>query len=81
MRWQNPDALAVQRFCTLALQQAMRAERGSAAALPATAPLLERELYLLLEARAADEALVRRLPGMAAALARLRQRPCSAALH
>ena len=61
------------RFRTLALQQAMRAERGSAEHLPAGAPPLERELYLLLEARAADAALAGLLPGMAAALAALRQ--------
>jgi nitric oxide reductase NorD protein len=67
------DAWAAARFRTLALQQAMRAERGSAAHFPAGAPPLERELYLLLEARAADGALASRLPGMAAALAVLRQ--------
>jgi nitric oxide reductase NorD protein len=67
------DAWAAARFRTLALQQAMRAERGSAAHFPAGAPPLEHELYLLLEARAADAALASRLPGMAAALAALRQ--------
>ena len=61
------------RFRTLALRQAMRAERGSPSHLPAAATLLERELYLLLEARAADAALAERLPGMADALAALRQ--------
>lgn len=64
---------AAARFSTLALQQAMRAERGSAEHLPADAAPLERELYLLLEARAADAALASRLPGMATALAALRQ--------
>ena len=67
------DEWATARFRTLALQQAMRAERGSAANLPAGAPSLECELYLLLEARAADAALARRLPGMADALAALRR--------
>ena len=66
-------ALATARFRTMALQQAMRAERGSAAHLPAEAPPLQRELYLLLEARAAEDALVRLLPGMAAPLATLRR--------
>ena len=67
------DATASARFRTMALQQALRAERGSAANLPADAPPLERELYLLLEARAADDALKSLLPGMAAPLATLRR--------
>ncbi|WP_029528410.1 nitric oxide reductase activation protein NorD [Polaromonas glacialis] len=66
-------ASAAARYCTLALQQAMRAERGSPKHLPGDAPQLERELYLLLEARAADAALASRLPGMAAALVALRK--------
>ena len=66
-------APAAARYCTLALRQAMRAERGSTRHLPDNAPPLERELYLLLEARAADAALASRLPGMAAALAALRR--------
>ena len=69
----EPEAVATERFRTMALQQAMRAERGSAEQLPADAPVLQRELYLLLEARAADDALARLLPGMAAPLATLRQ--------
>lgn len=86
----EPDATAIARFRTVALQQAMRAERGSPGYLPAAATPLERELFLLLEARAADEALSRLLPGMAASLAALRheallQRPklslFSASLH
>ena len=58
----EPEAVATERFRTMALQQAMRAERGSAEQLPADAPVLQRELYLLLEARAADDALARLLP-------------------
>lgn len=67
------DAAAMERFRTMALLQAMRASRGSAGHLPADATPLERELYLLLEARAADDALLRLLPGMAAPLAKLRR--------
>jgi nitric oxide reductase NorD protein len=67
------DALAMERFRILALRQAMRAERRSAEHLPAEAPPLERELYVLLEARAADDALARLLPGMTAPLATLRR--------
>ncbi|MEO7548113.1 MAG: hypothetical protein ABIT82_06785, partial [Ramlibacter sp.] len=61
------------RWRTMALQQAMRAFRGSAAHQPVGGPLLLRELYLLLEARAADDALVRLLPGLAQPLRALRQ--------
>ena len=69
----QPGEWETARFRTLALQQAMRAERGSAEHLPAGAAPLESELYLLLEARAADAALAGLLPGMAAALAALRR--------
>ena len=64
---------AAARFRTIALLQAMRASRGSARLYPAQAPLLLRELYLLLEARAAEEALGRLLPGLAQPLRTLRQ--------
>ncbi|HEY0884146.1 MAG TPA: VWA domain-containing protein [Ramlibacter sp.] len=64
---------AAERLRTMALQQAIRALRGSAAALPPqTAPDLA-DLYLLLEARAADDALVRLLPGIRPAVERLRR--------
>lgn len=66
------DAAAT-RFRTIALLQAMRASRGGAQWYPAQAPLLLRELYLLLEARAAEEELVRLLPGLAQSLWTLRQ--------
>ena len=58
-------ALALQRYRTMALQQAMRAERGSAVAVPAEGSPLIQDFYLLLEACAADAALQRLLPGMA----------------
>ena len=69
----TPHEWQAARFRTLALRQAMRAERGSAEAWTALAPLLARELFLLLEARAADAALAARLPGLAGALAALGQ--------
>jgi nitric oxide reductase NorD protein len=65
--------VAATRFRTIALLQAMRAIRGSAQHYPAQAPLLLRELYLLLEARAAEEELERLLPGLAPSLWTLRQ--------
>jgi nitric oxide reductase NorD protein len=67
-----PEA-ASERLRAMALQQAMRAVRGSAAALPLQAPRELADLYLLLEARAADDALVRLLPGIRPALERLRR--------
>ncbi|MEO5733300.1 MAG: VWA domain-containing protein [Rubrivivax sp.] len=60
-------------FRLLALRQAMRASRGSAAHWPADGPALVRDLMLLFEAHAADCALVERLPGLKAALAQLRR--------
>ncbi|MBC7955743.1 MAG: VWA domain-containing protein [Cytophagales bacterium] len=69
----EPAPVGVARFRTMALQQAMRAVRGSAAHQPTDGPPLLRDLYLLLEAHAADQALLQALPGMAAALATLRR--------
>jgi len=66
-------AAALDRYRATGLQQAMRAARGSAAAPdPAPDPRL-RDIYLLLEAHAADEAIARTLPGMAPAIDRLRR--------
>jgi len=69
---ENPAA-GIERYRALALQQAMRAERGSAALLSATTGDAVREIYLLLEAYAADEALARLLPGVAGSLTALRR--------
>ena len=73
-------AQALARFRTVALQQAMRAHRGSAAGVGSGATPLVRDLYLLIEAHAADAALAQRLPGMQGPLthwraAALRARP------
>ena len=65
--------VAAERLRAMALQQAMRAVRGSAAAPPLEAPADLADLYLLLEARAADDALARLLPGIRPALERLRR--------
>ncbi|WP_245637992.1 hypothetical protein [Hydrogenophaga taeniospiralis] len=76
--WLPPDTgladatLAMDRFRTLALVQAMRASRGSAAGPGPGASPLVLDLYLLIEAVAADAALARLLPGMARALNSLR---------
>lgn len=69
----EPAPKAVERFRTMALQQAMRAVRGSAAHQPCDGPPMLRDLYLLLEGHAADQALLQALPGMAAALSNLRR--------
>ncbi len=66
-------ALATERLRTVALQQAMRASRGSAALISAQATPLIRDVYLLIEAQAADEALARELPGIIGSLNALRR--------
>ncbi len=65
-------AQAMERFRTVALQQAMRAHRGSAGGAGSDATPLVRDLYLLIEAQAADAALAQRLPGMRGPLNHLR---------
>lgn len=64
---------AAEHYRALALVQAMRAVRGAPMLLEAKTPPLVYALFSLLEAHAADDALLRSLPGMAAPLARLRQ--------
>jgi len=66
-------AQAMQNYRTLALQQAMRARRGSATQAASLETPLQRDLYLLCEAWAADRQLLRLLPGLAPALTILRQ--------
>lgn len=67
----DPD-VAMDRFRTVALQQAMRASRGSALMSAQATPLV-RDVYLLIEAHAADEALARQLPGIVGSLNALRR--------
>jgi nitric oxide reductase NorD protein len=54
----------LEHFRVLALQQAMRAHRGSAAHQAALETELEQSIYLVLEAHASDGQLIRMLPGM-----------------
>lgn len=70
--------LALERFRTAALQQAMRVARGSAAGAGSDATPLVRDLYLLIEAHAADAALAQLLPGMRKPLNALRAAALSA---
>jgi len=62
----------------MALQQAIRAWRGSAAPLDGPLPPPLADAYLLLEAWAADTQLMRLLPGMAGDLERLKRQALSA---
>ena len=71
-------ALALERFRTVALQQAMRVVRGSAAGAGSDATPLVHDLYLLIEAHAADADLTQRLPGLCAPLQALRAAALSA---
>ncbi|MDP3832768.1 MAG: VWA domain-containing protein [Hydrogenophaga sp.] len=72
---------AMERFRTLALVQAMRASRGSAAGLALCTSPLVLDIYLLMEACAADAALVQLLPGMKGSVNRLRSAALAARPH
>ena len=67
---ENP--LTLECYRALALQQAMRAQRGSANALSALDNPMQRSVFLLLEAWAADADLIRLLPGLAPSIHGLR---------
>ena len=71
-------AMALERFRTVALQQAMRVARGCATGVHSADTPLLRDLYLLIEAHAADADLVRLLPGMQAPLNAFRASALSA---
>jgi nitric oxide reductase NorD protein len=64
----TPGAAAA-LYRVLAMEQAERLARGTAAFVPGPDAPLERDLYLLLESVAVDEAIVRMAPGLAPALA------------
>jgi nitric oxide reductase NorD protein len=72
--WLPPDSFLTDReqaytaYCVMALRQAMRAQRQSAALIDQAAHPLIADLYLVLEAYAADRALIELLPGMAATI-------------
>ncbi|MGV3741492.1 MAG: nitric oxide reductase activation protein NorD [Burkholderiaceae bacterium] len=63
---------ALDQYRVIMLQQALRAHRGSAARHASLSNLLEKALFTLLEAQAADAALLELLPGMADSLRVLR---------
>lgn len=60
-------------YRVMALQQALRAARGSAMPPQPSTSALHRDIYLLLEAWATDAALLQLLPGMRESVLRLRQ--------
>lgn len=64
---------ALRYYRTMVLQQAMRARRGSAGVINDETTGLAADLYLLLEAVSADEALARLLPGMRQRIDELRR--------
>lgn len=77
--WLPPDseitdsARATEIYRTMALQQAIRARRGGADIAAFEASALRADIYLLLEAYAADEELVALLPGVTISVNVLRQ--------
>ena len=64
---------ALLRYRTMALQQAMRAERGGAAVIAGEESPLVQDFFLLLEACSADTALKNTLPGLTGAINRARR--------
>lgn len=67
------DNLALERYRVVMLQQVMRARRGSPLLLGHADSPLHSDVYLLLEAYAADKALADLLPGTADSINRLRR--------
>ena len=74
----SDDRTILERLRTMALQQATRASRGSASVVLGRFSPFQRDVYLLLEAQAADEELARLLPGMRQPINRLRRMALSA---
>lgn len=64
---------AAELFRTVALQQSCRILRGSAEHIASAPCPRTRAMYLVLEAQASDERLLRELPGMAGSINRLRR--------
>jgi len=81
--WLPPDSgftdekMAQEFYRVMALQQVMRAERGAPFFFDQVNDPLLADIYLLLEAYAADKALNDLLPGMAGSINRLRQHALS----
>ena len=69
----EPDDSALDRYRILLLQQAVRAMRESARFYPFSESCAVQAIYHIFEAQAADEELIRQLPGLIPSLQRLRQ--------
>lgn len=69
----SDQAVALERYRTLAMQQAMRALRGGAYLMDADTSPERRAIFLLLEAAASDAALATMLPGLRDAIDALRR--------
>lgn len=67
------DSRAIEIYRVMTLQQAVRARRGGAALATTESSALRADVYLLLEAYAADEELAALLPGVAISVNVLRQ--------
>ncbi|MBV9774203.1 MAG: VWA domain-containing protein [Gemmatimonadetes bacterium] len=63
------EAAALARYRLLAIEQAERVARGTAALVPGERDRLERDLYLLAESAAVDGAIARTVPGVLPTLA------------
>lgn len=72
------DDSAIERYRLLLLQQAVRAVRGSARHYPFRQSCAVQAAYHILEARAADDELVRLLPGVLPSLQRFRRQALAA---
>lgn len=72
------DDQAIARYRVMLLQQAMRAVRGSALHFPFLQSAACQACYQILEAQAADDELIRLLPGIAPALVQFRQQALAA---
>lgn len=77
--WLPPDSdiidtsQATELYRVMALQQAIRARRGGAVIAVFERSFLRKDVYLLLEAYAADEELAELLPGVAVSINKLRE--------
>jgi len=68
---ENADA-ALATYRLMAVEQAERIARGTAALVPAAATPIERDLYLMRESTAVDAAIARTVPGLRSVLAAAR---------
>jgi nitric oxide reductase NorD protein len=68
-----PGMSAIELYRAMTLQQAMRAQRGSAEVFQRAQEPVVRAVFVILEAAMADAALVRALPGIAPSLLALRR--------